>query len=118
MEKHILEFYYEDTSIFSLDYIEKGMKFLTEHAPCTIVFSRVNELMLAACLVKNKYPHKFKIIMVDHGSCDGMYRDILSYQDFYSVNGFEIENLEFECMISGNEVCPRTFFFRGFKGIS
>lgn len=32
------------------------------------------------------------------------------FQDFYSVNGFEIENLEFECMISGNEVCPRTFF--------
>ena len=32
------------------------------------------------------------------------------FQDFYSVNGFEIENLELECMISGNDVCPRTFF--------
>lgn len=94
VEKHILEFYYEDTSIFSLDYIEKGMKFLTEHAPCTIVFSRVNELMLAACLVKNKYPHKLKIIMVDHGSCDGMYRDILSYQD-------EID--KYVCVSSGIE---------------
>lgn len=32
------------------------------------------------------------------------------FQDFYSVNGFEIENMEFECMISGNDSCPRTFF--------
>lgn len=81
IEKHILEFYYPDSMVFSMDYIEKGVIFLLSNAPCTIVFSRVNELMTAACILKEKYPNLFKIIMVDHGSCDGMYRDILSYKE-------------------------------------
>lgn len=32
------------------------------------------------------------------------------FQDFYSANGYAIESLEFECLISGNEVPKRTFF--------
>ena len=66
--------------VFSPEYIQKGIDFLKANGPCTIVFSRVNELMLSACLLKRDYPEQYKIIMVDHGSSDGMYRDILSYR--------------------------------------
>ena len=80
VETHIQEFSYEDTMVFSPEYIQKGIDFLKANGPCTIVFSRVNELMLSACLLKRDYPEQYKIIMVDHGSSDGMYRDILSYK--------------------------------------
>ena len=66
---------------FSLEYISKGIEFICENIPATYIFSRVNELMLAACIVKMKYPDRLTIIMADHGSTDGMYRDILSYKD-------------------------------------
>lgn len=80
VETHIQEFSYGDTMVFSPEYIQKGIDFLKENGPCTIVFSRVNELMVSACLLKRNYPEQYKIIMVDHGSSDGMYRDILSYR--------------------------------------
>lgn len=80
VETHIQEFSYEDAMVFSPEYIQKGINFLKENGPCTIVFSRVNELMVSACLLKRNYPEQYKIIMVDHGSSDGMYRDILSYR--------------------------------------
>lgn len=81
VETHIYEFFYKDTMVFSPEYIQKGIDLLRENAPCTIVFSRVNELLVSACLLKKNHPEQYKIIMVDHGACDGMYRDILSYRE-------------------------------------
>lgn len=80
-KSHCVSFYYERTMDFSLEYINKGIEFICENIPATYIFSRVNELMLAACIVKMKYPDRLTIIMADHGSTDGMYRDILSYKD-------------------------------------
>lgn len=81
VEKHIADFCYENTSCFSPEYINRGIRFLEQNAPCTLVFSRVDELLVSACLLKKQYPKLYKIIMVDHGSSDGMYRDILSYRE-------------------------------------
>lgn len=61
------------------DEVQKAADFVTCNMPCTIVLSRIDEIMLASFLVKERYPDKVHIIMADHGSCDGMYRDILSF---------------------------------------
>lgn len=81
VQERIMEFYYEDSSQFLEQDVYKGIEFIQRHVPCTLVFSRVNELLLAAAICKTKFPDLLKIIMVDHGLCDGMTRDILSYRD-------------------------------------
>lgn len=62
------------------DEVQKAADFVTCNMPCTIVLSRIDEIMLASFLVKERYPDNVHIIMADHGSCDGMYRDILSFR--------------------------------------
>ena len=71
----------KDKPPFSDEYINAGIRLIQGCLPCTIVFSRVNELMLSAYLLKLRMPDKLKIIMAVHGSCDGLYRDVLSYRD-------------------------------------
>ena len=81
IKKNIIDFFYEKTPIYSREYVEKGINFIVQNLPCTMIFSRVDELLLAASLVKKQYTNDLKIIMVDHGACDGMTRDIISYAD-------------------------------------
>ncbi len=71
----------KDEAPFSAKYINTGIDLIQSCIPCTIVFSRVNELMLSAFLLKHVMPDKIRIVMAVHGSCDGMYRDILSYRE-------------------------------------
>lgn len=84
LKDRIVDFAYDYTPTYTREYIERGIVFLTQNLPCKIVFSRVDELVLAAYLVKKKYPQYLEIIMVDHGACDGMSRDIASYDDVIS----------------------------------
>ena len=81
IEEHVVDFFYEDALCFSQEYIKKGIDLLKRNAPCTMIFSRVDALMISACILKGKYPNLYRIVVVDHGSCDGMYRDILSYRE-------------------------------------
>lgn len=77
---NIVDFSYENSMVFSKEYISKGIDFIKGNMPCTIIFSRTNELLLAAYIIKNIYPDMINIIMVVHGSSDGMIRDVLSYR--------------------------------------
>lgn len=77
---NVIDFSYKDTMVFSEEYIEKGIQFIKNNLPCTLIFSRVNELLLAAYIIKKIYPDKVDIVMVVHGSSDGMIRDVLSYR--------------------------------------
>lgn len=113
IENCIIDFCLCNVPQFSTDYVGKGIDLILQELPCTIVFSRVDELMLAAYLVKKKYPDKIKIIMVDHGSCDGMYRDILSYRkeiDYYMCVSTGIQNELVKRGIEPNQInvmtCP------------
>lgn len=78
---NVIDFSYEKTPIYSREYVENGVNFIVQNLPCTMIFSRVDELLLAASLVKKQYTNDLTIIMVDHGACDGMTRDIISYAD-------------------------------------
>ena len=77
---YIKEFYYPDAFSFTGKNVEKGIKLLASQLPCKVVMSSVDELLLAACILKEKYPRELEIIMTVHNSCDGMYTDILSYR--------------------------------------
>lgn len=94
--EYLIDFCLYDTPRFSVDYIQRCIVFLIGQLPCAIVFSRVDELLLAAALVKEKYPTALRIVMADHGSCNGMYKDILSYRkyiDYYVCVSSGIKNM-------------------------
>ena len=67
---------------YSLDNVQNSCDVILELLPCTLVFSRVDEMLLGACLVKEKYNGMLKIIMAVHGACDGIFKDVLSYKDY------------------------------------
>lgn len=122
IKEKIIDFSYDCTPIYSREYIEKGLGFVLQNLPCTMIFSRVDELLLTASLVKDKYPDDLKIIMVDHGACDGMTRDIVSYMkeiDYYVTvssgikslledHGIDSEKIMvMTCPIKHNKSCKR-----------
>ena len=73
--------YSKERDLFDEDIIINGIKEIKRYIPCKIVFSRVDEMMLSACLLKRLYPHSLKIIMAVHGASDGILSDILSYRN-------------------------------------
>lgn len=80
---------------FDEEIVEAGIKEILKILPCTIVFSRVDEMMLSAFLIKKAFPDRIKIVMSVHGACDGMYKDILSYRDeiyYYICVSNQIKN--------------------------
>lgn len=87
----IVDFSYDKTPEYTREYIDRGIDFVIDNLPCKMVFSRVDELLLAAYLVKRKYPEDLDIVMVDHGACDGMCHDIISYSkgidNYIAVSG-------------------------------
>lgn len=110
---YIMDFCLYDTPDFSVECVSKCIKFIENKLPCTMVFSRVDELLLAAALVKNKYPNEIRIIMTVHGACDGTYRDVLSYKkyiDFYMCvsNGIKMHiiNNGIDMKIIDTMTCP------------
>lgn len=66
--------------------VRKFIEIIINQLPCTIVCSRDDEVTLAASLIKKFYPDLIRILMVVHGACDGMVRDMYSYNkvvDYY-----------------------------------
>ena len=80
IQNRVLDFSIAESGVYTPKEVQKAIDFVICNMPCTIVLSRIDEVMLAAFLVKENYPEQVRIIMVDHGSCDGMYRDILSFK--------------------------------------
>lgn len=50
-------------------------------APCKVITCTVNEVMLAAYLVKRRYPDMVKVISVIHNSSEDVYADYLDFRE-------------------------------------
>ncbi len=77
----LIDYFAPNSSGFSLEFVEESMQILMHNLPCTVVFSRVDELMLASFLLKKAYPDCIKLVSVVHGACDGLVRDIFAYDE-------------------------------------
>ena len=75
----ISDFCLKDSCNFKYDDIENSINHLMSYLPCTVVCSRVDEIMLAAYLIHSIYPDYLELITVVHGACDGMIRDVAAY---------------------------------------
>lgn len=83
----IIDYFLEKPCEFKKNHIMEAINIIMNQLPCTIVCSRDDEVTIAATLIKRKYPDLIRIIMVVHGACDGMIRDMYSYDkyvDYYA----------------------------------
>lgn len=83
----IIDYFLDKPCEFGKHDVKDAINTIMNHLPCTIVCSRDDEVTIAATLIKRKYPDLIRIIMVVHGACDGMVRDMYSYDkyvDYYA----------------------------------
>lgn len=81
-KNNIVDLSFNDNMDYSNYAVNKCLIFIIGNLPCTLIFSRVDVLLIAACIIKSKYPNKIKIISTIHGSCDGTIRDTLSFRQY------------------------------------
>lgn len=99
LQDHILEVDVGNSLAFSLKNIEQLVKIIISKLPCKIVTSTVNDVMLAAYLVKRNFPNYIEIISVVHNSNEEMYkqyRDFIECPDIYiGVSQCIIEHMQY-----------------------
>lgn len=71
----------DDFPEFRLETIYKCIDSIIQTMPCTIVFSRVSELLLAASILKKSYPDSIHMVMTVHGMNDGQIKDVFAFDD-------------------------------------
>lgn len=79
LQDHIIPVYREHEDIFSKSIIQTQIEIIMSKLPCRVVTSWVNELMLAAYLVKLQYPEMVKIISVIHEGNERVYAAYLEF---------------------------------------
>lgn len=55
--------------------------YLLEHLPCIVVANYRKPVLMAACILKRKYPNTLKIISVIHGGTEDIYRHYMIYKN-------------------------------------
>lgn len=78
-KKNLIDFYIEDSCSFRQNNVNDARNILIDAIPCIIICSRADEMLLAAYMLHMAYPQGIRIIVVVHGSCDGLVRDFFAY---------------------------------------
>lgn len=98
----IIDYFLEKPCEFKKNHVIEAINIIMNQLPCTIVCSRDDEVTIAATLIKRKYPDLIRIIMVVHGACDGMIRDMYSYKNlvdyYFCVSSAVLKNLQKLCI--------------------
>lgn len=102
-------------SFFSKEAVLSYIRIIEEHMPCSVLVSNVNEMLLAACIVKKKYKIEIRICAVVHNEHESViipYTEIWDkYKNidvFIGVSHFICEKLKekrvpgdrLECMVA------------------
>jgi glycosyltransferase involved in cell wall biosynthesis len=81
LEMNILYTDIDHQERFSVDSVQNILDVILEKLPCKIVTSAVDEVMLAAHLVKLYYPGKVQIISVIHNSNEDDYEEYIDFRE-------------------------------------
>ncbi len=77
--QNLIDFYIKDSCSFRESNVQNAIKLLLDNIPSTIICSRVDEVLLAAYMLYMVSHKCIRIIVVVHGSCDGLIRDFFAY---------------------------------------
>lgn len=81
LRKHVLAVEIDHTRRYDKKTVINIAKAIMDKAPCRVVTCTVNEVMLAAYLVKKRCPDMVKIISVIHNSSEDIYADYLDFKE-------------------------------------
>lgn len=81
LKNHVLPVDIDHDRHYSRDTVSGLVETIMDKAPCRVVTCTVNEVMLAAYLVKKRYPHMVRMISVIHNSREDFYTDHLDFKE-------------------------------------
>lgn len=81
LEEHIIYVDINHEEPFSEVSIRNLMGAMIEKLPCKVITCTTNEVMLAAYLVKLRYPNQMQVISVIHNSSDRDYEECLDFRE-------------------------------------
>lgn len=87
LRNHVLPVDIDHDRHYSRDTVSGLVETIMDKAPCRVVTCTVNEVMLAAYIIKKRYPDMVKIISVIHNSREDFYA---GYLDFKECTGLYI----------------------------
>lgn len=78
---HILHAHIDHKIHFTKDTISDLAEIIRDKMPCQVITSEVNEVLLAAWLVKKNYPDMVKVISVIHNSNENVYKQYMEFRE-------------------------------------
>ena len=82
LNEHVMDIWFEKNCSFAIETVSRAINVLIKNLPCSVVCSRADEILLASAMIKQRYTSMIKIIVVVHGACDGIVKDVGSYRQF------------------------------------
>jgi glycosyltransferase involved in cell wall biosynthesis len=81
LREHILMANIDHQNCFSKSTVINLVEIIMNKMPCQVVTCAVNEVMLAAYLVKKRYPNMVRIIAVIHNSVEEVYEEYFDFKE-------------------------------------
>lgn len=75
LKENILCVDYDVENVFGVSNIESVICGIKRHLPCVVITSKPNGVLLAAWLLKKKYPDSLRIVSVIHGADENIYQE-------------------------------------------
>ena len=94
LKGHILNANIDHKALFTKETILSLAEIIRDKMPCQVITSEVNEVMLAAWLVKRDYPDMVRVISVIHNSNETVYQQYMEFSvctDIYIAVSQEIQ---------------------------
>jgi len=93
--------------------LEQMLEIMLLHLPCCLVIncSYINELLLAACCMKKKYPEKVRIIVVIHQGLPALYKECRGFDQYvekYVAVSREIQKGMSDCGVKEKKILHMT----------
>lgn len=67
---------------YDFGYVQEMVDILMDNLPCTVFAAHVNVLLIAASLIKERYPEAIKVVSVVHGGLHSILRDNVAMADY------------------------------------
>lgn len=111
LENHVLRAEIDHSEIFLMRSIWSLVGIIIKNLPCKVVTSAVNDVMLAAYLIKHYRPDDIQIISVIHSSHERLYEMYMEWKecpDFYVAVSKDIKNIMMEKGVESQKIASMT----------
>lgn len=111
LKGHILNAHIDHKTLFTKEVILGLAEIIRDKIPCQVITSEVNEVMLAAWLVKRNYPDMVRVISVIHNSNENIYKQYMEFRgctDIYIAVSQDIRKDMIERGIHPTEIYSMT----------